>query len=156
VYTQRILEARASLAGERKASWYPITDFGRSTPATTDSARALKALSQHVDADLGDMAFHDQDDDASDKEWDRESPELDQPAAMPTMYSNTFLGPLSVSSDEKSSAPFDRRPSTVPRDPVTGKVDVSHQWMSPYMQSLPWLTFALFVTWKTSGALVCR
>lgn len=119
---QRILEARASLANERKASWYPITDLNNSPPAVSDSARALKALSQHfdTDADLGDMSFEDPRDGS---EHGGDSPNPADSNAMPTMYSTTFLGPLSVSSDEKLPSP-DRRPSTVPRDPVTGKVDV--------------------------------
>lgn len=57
-------------------------------------------------------------------ERDPDSPIEREASTMPTMYSNTFLGSLSVSSDEKVPSP-DRRPSTVPRDPVTGKVDVS-------------------------------
>lgn len=60
--------------------------------------------------------------DNDDHEWD--SPIEREKDTMPTMYSNTFLGPISTPSEEKSQ-PFDRRPSTVPRDPVTGKVDVS-------------------------------
>lgn len=122
--SQRILEARASLANERKASWYPITDLNGSPTGNSDSARALKALSQHIDndADLGDMSFSDA---RASSDTERDSPTPAETSTMPTMYSNTFLGPLSVSSEEKAPFP-DRRPSTVPRDPVTGKVDVSN------------------------------
>lgn len=111
------------MANERKASWYPITDFNESSSGNSDSDRARKVLSQHFDedADLGDMGFESARQSA---EHDRDSPIEKEADTMPTMYSNTFLGPLSVSSEEKSQ-PFDRRPSTVPRDPVTGKVDVS-------------------------------
>lgn len=96
----------------------------------SDSDRARKALSQHMDedADLGDMGFESACK-STDQDWDSPKQGLEADS-MPTMYSNTFLGPLSVSSEEKSQ-PFDRRPSTVPRDPVTGKVDVSYVSRNP-------------------------
>lgn len=99
--------------------------------------RPLSALSQNLDVDLGDpdsIQFHKDEDEDDFDEKGSSSPVGSDHTTMPTVYNNAYIGPLAVSYENNATGRASvtpgndrRRSSVVPRDPVTGKVDVSTQ-----------------------------